>query len=159
MDNAAQERARRQYDGLRRNLGPISKLHAGHAVSGHQKIDNLTNNNRKVLLFLGFSLHRSAIQGTVCLSSRALDSWSFAAIEQPELYSGLICDATHDTVQRIDLAYKVPLTQSTNGRIAGHDANIRSGQSHQRRGYAHTGRRMGSLSTRMTGTDNDDIKI
>jgi hypothetical protein len=76
--------------------------------------------NRQVGYFVERLLHCGAVQFAVRLGSRAPNSGTFPAVEHPKLDSSAICNLPHQAVQRIDLADEMSLSQTSNGRVAGH---------------------------------------
>jgi hypothetical protein len=70
------------------------------------------------------SLDRGGIEPAVSLRSGALDGWPAAAVQKPELDSGLVRRYAHDAIQRIDLAYEMSLAEATYCRVATHLPNV-----------------------------------
>ena len=82
-------------------------------------------------MFADRLLHGLAIELAVGLGARSAHRRTLGAVEQAELDSGLIGDAAHQPVQRIDLAHQMTLAESADGRIAGHLADRREAMGHQ----------------------------
>ena len=67
-------------------------------------------------------LHGVAVEFAVGLAAGAVDGGAFAAVEESELDSGLVGDATHEAVEGVDLAHQMAFAEAADGRIAGHFA-------------------------------------
>ena len=70
-------------------------------------------------------LHGAAIELAVGLGARALDGGTLAAIEDAELDAGRVSGASHQPVERVDLAHEMSLAEPADRRIAGHFADGR----------------------------------
>jgi hypothetical protein len=88
-----------------------------------------------------------------------MDGWSFGAIEQTELDTGLVRNPAHQAVERIDLANQMTLAEPTNGRIARHFADGGRLVGDERGLGAHACSSSSSLATRVAAADNNDIKM
>jgi hypothetical protein len=102
-----------------------------------------------------FRDHCCAIELPVCLGARSLDCWSLASVEEPELDARPIRHAAHDAVERIDFAHKMPLAQTPDCRVAGHDANAFPRKRDENHARASARRCMGCIRTGMAATDHN----
>lgn len=109
---------------------------------------------RRPIQFLGCS---RTVQIPVSLCARSLDSRTFSTVQQPELNTGRIRQPSHQTVQRIDLADQVPLSQSSDRRIARHRPRVVSPKRDQSYLCSQTCSSGGGLQTRMACPDDKDI--
>ena len=64
-----------------------------------------------------------AVPATVCLGPRRANRWTLPAVQQPELYSGLIDPQGHLPAQSIDLAYELALGKPPDRGVTGHLRN------------------------------------
>src|SRR5690606_38516486 len=101
-------------------------------------------------------LHGLAIERAVCLGARSANSRPLASIENAELDARLVSHATHETIERVDLAHKVSLAQTANGRVAAHDADSVEAMRDKCRGHAKTSGCGGGFRAGMAPADNDD---
>jgi hypothetical protein len=69
-----------------------------------------------------------------------------------------VCHAAHQTIQGIDLANKMALSETTDRGIAGHRTNGRELVSHQRGPGAHPSGGSGSFTAGVSATDNEDVE-
>ena len=81
-----------------------------------------------VTLSGNFFLHCRPIKRPVGLCPGAADRGSLPAVQQAELNARLIGNPPHHTVQSINLANQMALTQAPNCRITGHDADTSTAQ-------------------------------
>src|SRR5690606_33223369 len=70
----------------------------------------------------------------------------------------LIGNAAHKAIKCINLANKMSLSQTTNGRVTGHDTNCIKTMRHESSASASTSRSCRRLTARMSTTNNNDIK-
>src|SRR5207253_1626777 len=83
---------------------------------------------------------------------------ALAAVEHPELDAGLVCDAAHQAIERIDFAHQMTLAEAADRWIARHRPDSREAVGHQRGLGAHPGGGGGSVTAGMATTDHDDIE-
>ena len=101
-------------------------------------------------------LHGLPVELAVGLGAGSAHGWALAAVEHAELDAGLIGDAAHQAVQRVDLADQVALAQTADGRIAAHLADGRELVGDQRRGNAETRRGRRGFAAGVAASNNDD---
>jgi hypothetical protein len=123
MDDTAQERASRENNALRHDLGTGGEAETGDAVTVHHESARLSFDQRKVLLRRHDGRNRSLVQFAVGLRARPLHRWPFSAVQKSELNARKVSGHTHNAIKRIDFTDKVPFTKSTDCRIAGHNTN------------------------------------
>ncbi len=158
MDRPAQERARGKHHGT---AGKGAAIFAGNTV--HPAL--LTDQQVACRTFddvQSFGLRQQVLYGltierTVRLRARAMHRWPLGAVQQLEMNPSPISRNPHQAVKRIDFTHKVPLANSANGRIAGHDADGIQAMCQQHRPRAHArGGRCG-FAPRMTATHDNHI--
>ena len=124
MNQAAQERARRQHDPAGRDLGPRFGQDARTRSACIEKnIDNRVGADLEIGLLGQQRLHGLAVELAVGLGARAAHGRSLGKIEGAELDAGPVDGAAHDAIQRIDLAHQMALAQAADGGIARHLAD------------------------------------
>ena len=99
-----------------------------------------------------------AIELAVGLGARPLHGRTLGAVQHAELDAGLVDDAAHQPVERIDLAHEMPLAEAADGRVARHLADGLELVRDQRRARAHTRRRRRCLAARVPASHNDDVE-
>jgi hypothetical protein len=121
MDQSTQEGPCREAD---RSTGESITSGGDHSFDlarTYIEISDLGRHDGKPRL-PGYKLLDSlAIKRPVRLCTWSPYSRALPAIQNPELYPGRVRRAGHNSIQRVDLAHKMSLAQSANGRIAGHD--------------------------------------
>ena len=81
-----------------------------------------------------------------------------APVEDAELDAGLVRDAAHQPVERIDLADEMALAEAADRRIAGHGADRGEAMRDQRRARAQARGRRRGLAAGMAAAHHDDIE-
>ncbi len=142
VNRTSQECPGRQDDRTNGQARAIRQFHALDAARIHKDVDDFALNHLKAGLRSGFRLHRLAIQLAIGLGPRPLHSGALSPVQKPELDARPICDAAHHTVQCIDLAHEMALAKSSDGRVAGHDADPGPVQRDQHGRHAHPRRGM-----------------
>src|SRR5205807_368434 len=94
----------------------------------------------------------------VGLRARAADGRALAAVEYPELDPGLVGDAAHQAIERIDLTHQMTLAEAADRRVARHRPDRRESVGHQRDLGAHPGGGGSSFAAGVATTDHDDIE-
>ncbi len=159
VDNAVKKGAGCKDYTPRPNLRPIRKHDARHSTAYNLQTNNLTRQDRQILLQTKRLLHARFIPVTVGLRARTLHRWSFSAVQQPKLYARIIRDTPHDAIERVNFSYQMPLTQPTNCWIARHHPNIGQTQRDQNCSCTHPGRRCRRFCTSMPTANDNDIKM
>ena len=103
-------------------------------------------------------LHRAPIEFPVGLSAWSLDGGALAAVEHAKLNASRVGSARHHSVERVDLTHQVTLAQAADGRVAGHLADRRGTEGHQRCRGAATRRRGRGFASGMSAADDNDVK-
>ena len=112
-----------EYNGLGADTATIQQSDAAHDTIRDLDIIDFALDHVQVGLGSDRSLHGVAIELAIRLGARAADGRALAAVKHPELNAGLVGNASHQTVQRIDLANEVALAKTADCRIAAHLAN------------------------------------
>ncbi len=142
------------------NICSVTKADAGDfTICPGAEVDYLTLDNCQALGGIEFSLHCLPIQDTIRLHSGALNRWPLPTIEQAKLDCRLIGDAPHQTIERIDLSNEMTFPQSAHRRVTRHHPKIVPPECHQCNRRTHTPRCMCRLATRVTATNDDNVKL
>lgn len=96
-----------------------------------ESVRSAVNNNvrngaldeREVRIRVELSLHVLLVEHPVYLCSRAPDGGSFAAVENPELDTGLVGDAAAEAIKGVDLSEHGSLADTAKRRVAGAGAD------------------------------------
>src|SRR5690625_2548924 len=99
------------------------------------------------------------VELAVRLCAWTTDRSALASIEDTKLDAGAVDCATHDTVQRIDLAHQMPLPKATNGRVARHLANSFRIVGHQEAASPHARSGSGCFAACMASSDHYNIIV
>ena len=158
MDQALQERARGDDDGAAAKFPPACGDHARRCAILDDEVLHWLPDHFKIRLREDRLLHMSAIELSVRLRPRTLDSRSLGAVEHAELDARLVDHAPHQTVERIDLAHEMPFAQTADRRIAGHLADSLELMRNERRARAHAGGRSGRLAPGVPASHNNDVE-
>ena len=158
MDDAAQERARRQNHGAGQKALPGLRDHppAAAAVVQDQVLGG-AGMNPQARLFGENGLNRLAVELAVGLRTGAANSRPPTAVEHAELDPGAVDGAAHDAVQGVDLAHEVALAQPADRRVAGHHADGLGLVGQQQGPGAEPGRRRRGLAAGMAAADHDHV--
>ena len=111
MDEATQERARRQHHRAGGDGTPISEPHARDLLFRKQEVVYLALNHGQIRRQPQRLLHGRRVELSIGLGARTAHCWPLAAIEEPELNSGGIRHAAHQAVEGVDLAHQVALAE------------------------------------------------
>ena len=90
---------------------------------------------------------------------RALHRAALAAVEHAIVDRGGVGGAAHQPVKGINLAHKMPLAQTADGRVATHGADGVQVERDERHACAHAGGNSGGLYAGMAAADHDDVKM
>jgi hypothetical protein len=101
--------------------------------------------------------HPRPVRFLVGLSTRRPDGRSTASIEQLELDAGRIDGPAHQAAERVDLANKVALCGSADGRIAGHVRHRVGSQRAEPNAPAEPRGRVRGLAPGVAGADYDHV--
>ena len=158
VNQASQERPRRQDHAPRADFGPGFRDHPGTRAACIEKdIGNRLGADFQIGLLGQQRLHGLAIELAVGLRARPTHRRPLGKIERPELDAGPVDRPAHDAVERIDLAHQVPLAQSADRRIAGHLADRIEPVRQQQRAGAQPRRRGRGLAAGMAAADHDHV--
>jgi hypothetical protein len=102
--------------------------------------------------------HPLAVERLIRLRSWRPHGWTATSIQQLELNSRGVDGTAHQAAERIDLADKVPLRRSTDGRIARHVRNGLLRERAQANVTSYAGCRIGCLDTGMTSAHDNHIE-
>ena len=123
----------------------------------HDQILDRRGDHIEICRRLDSGAHGLAIELAVGLGARALNGGPLRAVQHAELNAGLVGDAAHQPVQRVDLADQMALAEPANGRIAGHLADGLDLVRDQRRARAHARGRGRGLATGVSAANHDHI--
>ncbi len=125
MDQAAQEGAGGQHRGAAGELAAVGQADARHRALADHEIVDLALDHGEIRGLADRPLHRLGVKLAVGLRARPAHRRSLAAIEHAELDAGLVGDAAHQAVERIDLAHQMALAEPADRRVARHRADGR----------------------------------
>ena len=103
-------------------------------------------------------LHRLAIEFSIGLRARALDSGTLAAVQHTKLDTSRIGGQSHQTVERVDFTHEMALAEAADRRIARHGADRIEALRHQGGFGAETRRRRRRLAAGMSAANDDNIE-
>ena len=157
MDDALQEGARGQNHGRRTpDAAPIVG-NPGHAAVLNDEILDGCGLDRQALALGQGRLHGGAVQAAIDLGAGPADGGALGSVQKPVLDGGLVGDAAHQTVQGVDLANEVALSEAADGRIAAHLADRLELMGEQQGARAGAPGGMGRLAASMAAADHDHI--
>src|SRR5215213_8622145 len=102
--------------------------------------------------------HFCAVQGTVGLGARGLNSRPAGTIEEAELDSRAINDATHNAAQGVYLSDEMTFGYAADSGITGHLAYQVQIKRHKRGLRSQTGRSRGSFTASVARANHNHIK-
>ena len=120
MDDAFQEGACGDHDRSRTIDLALQTNHARDVIVLHDQVFGAILNDGQVWIVREFRLHGVAVKLSVDLGAGAPDSRTLGPVEHSELDTGLVCQPSHEAVQRIDLSHEVTLAEAANCRITAH---------------------------------------
>ena len=103
-------------------------------------------------------LHGSRIKLAISLGPRSAHGRPFAAIEQAKLNAGGICNAAHQTIQRVDFTDQMAFAKPADGWVARHGADAGKALGDERGARAHASGSRCSFAAGMPTTDDNDVK-
>ena len=106
----------------------------------------------------GCLLHGGGIKSSIRLGPRTPHGRPLLAVEKPELDSGSVGDAAHQTVKRIDFPDEMPFAEPADRRIAGHCADTVRSKRDQKGGRAATSRGTGGLAAGVPAADDNYVE-
>ena len=158
MDHATQEGARCDYNRFGLEAATIRQFNGRRPLAVECDGAGFGFHDLQIFGFLDQGSHGQAVQLSIGLRSRALDSRSFSPIEDAKLNARGICGAGYQSIHGVDFAHEVTLPEPADRRVARHHTNSlnvmcdESGPGSNSRG----GRR--GLATRMPAANYDDIE-
>ena len=162
VDQAGQEGARRQHDGLGLEAQPDLRDHAGHPRSGPVAVDgeivDRLLEQREVRLVLEAMADRRLVEHAVGLRARCAHRRTLAGVERPELDARLVGRERHRPAQRVDFPYQMTLADAADRRIAGHLPQRFDVVRQQQRSATHPRAGERRLGAGMAATDDDDVE-
>lgn len=158
MNHAPEKGPGRDHDGPGKNSAPVGQIDASRpAILQVQRLDHPDDDAEKRVIGQ-FGLHRAGVETAVDLSPWTPSCRSSRSIQDAELDAGPIRHATHKAVERIHLPYDLTFAQAANGRIAGHDTEIREGLCDEGSTRTNAGSGGGRLAARMPAAYDHDVK-
>ena len=158
MNEATQEGAGRDDDSASGKFAAIDQSDTYDAAIGDDQLVGLALDRTEIGCLADRGLHCHGIELAIGLGAWTADRRALAPVKHAKLNTRRIGDAPHQAVQRIDLAYQMTLTESSDGGVAGHRTDGRKAMSDERcpgarpRGYTC------GLTAGMTSADDDDVK-
>src|SRR5690606_17401034 len=107
MDQTTQKGTSSQHNSRTFDLAAIRQPNTRNPAINQNEVIHLTLNDLKSLLRCNCVLHGQFVQLAIGLRSRSTYCRTFAPVQHSELDAGLIGDASHQTVERINLANEV----------------------------------------------------
>ena len=159
MNDPAQECAGRQNHCPSAYFRRVAQTNATHAPAFHQKVGNLAINDGQVRMSQDLILNCAFVKRAVCLGPRALYRRALPPVQQPKLNPRPIRCPPHNAIERVNLANKVPFSESTNRGIAGHHPDFRRIKRNQNRAHTHPRSGMRRINASMSATNDDNFKI
>ena len=157
MDEAVQERAGRDHEGIARDRVAVLQRESGDAPLVDENPAGLADNPGDARLRVERRAHPGAVTAFVGLRARRPHGRTTAGVEQLELDAGRVDRETHQTAHRVDLADEMPLRGPADGRIAWH---VRDGVVRERTDgdvESHPRRRPRGFDARVPRPDHDDL--
>jgi hypothetical protein len=102
--------------------------------------------------------HLRSVPHSISLRPRRLNRWSARAVKQPELYSGSIDDAPHDSTESVDFSNQMSFRNSPDGWVAGHLSNEIQIERYKTRIGAETSSGRGGFASSVARSNYDYIK-
>ena len=103
-------------------------------------------------------LHVPAVKLPVRLGARPLYGWPLGAVQHAELNARQVGDASHQPIERIDLAHEMPFAEAADGGIAGHLADRVEPVREERGSSAHPRSGGGGFTAGMAAPYNNDVE-
>ena len=158
-DLAIEKSARCQHHRVAGKERPIQKLHALETTRAQtppeSRGDALAQSEiRRVFQVLAGC---DAVLHLVRLGPGSPHRYATAFVQNTEMNSGRVYEATHRPAQRVQLTHHVALAHATDARIAAHLADLVQVHGQQRRGHAHASGDMGCLDPRMTSANDHNV--
>ena len=158
VDNSAEEGSGGQHNGL----GVEADAGLGHyayylVVFHNQVIRGLLEQGQVGLVFQHVA-NGCLVQNPVSLGAGGAYGRALAAVEYPELDTGLVCSPGHGTAEGVDFLHQVALADATDGRVAGHLPQGLNVVGQQQGLRAHARSRQRSFSAGMATTNDNDIE-
>ena len=158
MDQSAQKGPGRDDHGAGRKFAAVRQADPGDPIACHVKVVGLAFNHAEIGGLANRRLHRRGIKFSVGLGSWSADGRTLAAIEHAELDAAGISHPAHQSVQGIDLADQMALTEAADGGVAGHRADGRKTVGDQGSSRAHAGSSSRGFTAGVATADDDDVE-
>src|SRR5690242_8317323 len=100
MDQTAQESAGGENHGAGGDAAPVGRQYAVNVTAFYDEVFDRSLDHLKSGRGFDRRLHAAAVELAVGLGARPLHCWAFAAVQNAELDSGLVCNAAHEPVER-----------------------------------------------------------
>jgi hypothetical protein len=158
MDQAAQKRARGEDRRGAVEHAAVGEAHARHGAISQDQIIHLAFDHGEVFGCADGPLHRGRIELPVGLGARSADRRALAPIEHAELNSALVRDATHQAIERVDLAHQMALAEPADRRVARHRPDGREPMRDQRSPRTHARGRGRGFAAGVPAANDDDVE-
>ncbi len=157
MDQAAQEGAGGEHDGPCPDLASVRQRETGDAGIANDQVVGLGFDHREIRDVGDRLLHGGGVELAIGLGARPAHRRSLAPVEHAELDAGEIGHASHQPVERVDLAHEMALAEAADRGIAGHRADGGEAVRDQRDLRAHARRRRCRLAAGVAAAHDDHV--
>src|SRR5262245_3855434 len=158
MNKPAQKCAGRKHNGAGRNLAGVRRFDTSNPAVLEDQVVGFGLDDLEVWNSADRGLHRNRVKLAVGLGTWATHSGSLAAVQDPELDSAKVRDATHETVKRIDFPHQMTLAQPANGGIARHRSNSCGPMGTQSRAGTLAGGRSRGFTAGVAASNHHDVE-
>ena len=159
MNQAPQERARRQDNGAAAKFAAVGRYHRRHPPIDDLEVFCPHGDDGQVRIVPEFCLHVLAVKLAVGLGPRAPDGRTLGPVQHAELDAGAIGHAAHQAVEGIDFPDQVALAQAPESRVARHLAERLDLVCHQGRTRAHACRRRRCFTAGVASSNHNDVEL
>src|SRR5262245_3918416 len=158
MNKTAQKRAGCKHNGAGPYLAAPRRFDTGNPAVLEDQVVGFGFDDFEAWNSADRGLHRSRVKLAVGLSARASHSGSFPAVQDPELDSTKVGDATHETVKRIDFPNQMTLAEPANGGITRHGSNSCEPMGNQSRARTHARGRSRGFAAGVAASNHHDVE-
>jgi len=134
------------------------RLDAHNSISLKDDVVDCLLENRKVGLCFQTRTYCRAIQNPISLGAGGTHRWPLTSVQNSELDTCLVRSNSHYSAKRIDLADKVPLSNTPDRWITGHLTQRLDAVSKQQCSAPHPRRGQGSFSAGVTAPHDDHVE-
>ena len=158
MNNTAEESTGGEYHSLRVEADTSLGNDASYlVVFDNQVVRRLLEQGQVRLTFQGMA-NGSLIENAICLGTGGSHGRSLAAVQYPELDTGLVGGFSHGATEGIYLFHQMAFTNASDGRVTGHLTQGFNVVGQQQGLGTHACSRQRGLGTGMATTNDNDIE-